>query len=213
MLVDNSPAPSLAYLPRPNSPATNGTIADGAVSSYLQYLPAPYQTDAFLGHFLLIFEAILGPIEQTIDMLMHYFDPRIAPAELLPYLAAWVGIELDENWTLQRRRELIYSAVTLYRWRGTRRGLREHLRVYTGRPPLIVENFAGLRLDQDGALGETAALGEPRPNWLQITVLAEPAAGIEERVVRQIIEFQKPAHVGYSLEIRPANGRLVREAP
>jgi hypothetical protein len=32
-------------------------------------------------------------------------------------------------------------------------------------------------------------------------------------VVRQIIEFQKPAHVGYSLEIRPANGRLVREAP
>jgi hypothetical protein len=37
-------------------------------------------------------------------------------------------------------------------------------------------------------------------------VLAEPTADIEERVVRQIIEFQKPAHVGYSLEIRPANG-------
>jgi len=183
----------------------NGAIADGAVSSYLQYLPAPYQTDVFLGHFLLIFESILGPIEQTIDMLVHYFDPRVTPAELLPWLASWVGLELDENWPLARRRDLVYWAVTLYRWRGTRRGLRDHLRLYTGQTPLIVENFDGLRLDQDGVLSENAALGEARQNWLKITVLADRPAELEERVLRQIIEFQKPAHVGYRLEIKPTS--------
>jgi phage tail-like protein len=213
MLIDRSPAPLAAYTPPPNSFSRNGAISDAAVSSYLQYLPAPYQTDVFLGHFLLIFESVLGPIEQTIDMLVNYFDPRLTPAELLPWLASWVGIELDENWPLARRRDLVYGAVTLYRWRGTRRGLREHLRLYTGRTPLIVENFDGLRLEQDGALSENASLGEPHQNWLKITVLANRPTELEERVVRQIIEFQKPAHVGYSLEIKPANGMLVGETP
>lgn len=207
MLIDRSAAPLAPHSPSPDGFSRNGTAGDGAVSSYLQYLPAPYQGDPFLGHFLLIFESILGPIEQTIDMLVHYFDPRLTPAELLPWLASWVGIELDENWSLARRRELVYWAVTLYRWRGTRRGLRDHLRLYTGRAPLIVENFDGLRLEQDGALNETAALGEPRQNWIKVTVLADNPRQVEERVVRQIIEFQKPAHVGYSLEIVAANGQ------
>jgi phage tail-like protein len=206
MLADKSAARLAAYAPSPNGRSENGT-AGQTVSSYLQYLPAPYQTDPFLGRFLLIFESILGPIEQTIDLLVHYLDPRLTPAELLPWLASWVGIELDDNWPLARRRELVYWAVTLYRWRGTRRGLRDHLRLYTGRTPLIVENFDGLRLDQDGTLGENAAMGEPRQNWIKVTVLSARPADLEERVIRQIIEFQKPAHVGYSLEIKSVNGR------
>lgn len=209
IITEPSSIPSAAYTPTRNAFSSNGTIADGQISSYLQYLPAPYQADLFLGRFLLIFEAILGPIEQTIDMLVHYFDPRLTPAEFLPWLASWVGVELDENWPLARRRDLVYWAVTLYRWRGTRRGLREHLRLYTGRTPLIVENFDGLRLGQDGLLSENASLGVSRHNWLNIIVLADRPPDFEERVVRQIIEFQKPAHVGYTLEIRSANGMPV----
>jgi phage tail-like protein len=209
--------------PQLASPARNGSVvASGSlsgllpgvevgVSSYVQYLPAPYQLDPFVGRFLLIFESILGPIEQTIDTLASYFDPRLAPPELLPWLASWVGVELDEHWPLERRRQLIVWAARLYGLRGTRRGLREHLRLYTGRTPLIVENFDGLRLGQDAVLGLSTQVGSdsPRANALHVTVFADASDALDERIVRQIIELEKPAHVAYTLEIRAPGGELV----
>jgi len=187
------------------------TSLDPAVSSYLDYLPAPFHEDPFVGRFLLIFETILGSIEGTVDNLACYFDPRLTPARLLPWLAGWVGLELDENWPLERQRQLVLWAARLYRWRGTRRGLREHLRLYTGRTPLIVENFDGMRLGQDAALGTTTRLGggAPRWHWITVTVVADHPDELDERILRQIIEFEKPAHVGYTLEVRasdPASG-------
>ena len=50
------------------------TSLDPAVSSYLDYLPAPFHEDPFVGRFLLIFETILGSIEGTVsDQMTH--DP------------------------------------------------------------------------------------------------------------------------------------------
>jgi phage tail-like protein len=195
----------------------DGHLSNGAVqpaqrvSSYLQYLPGAYQLDEFTGRFLLIFESVLGPIEQMIDTLASYFDPRLAPREMLAWLASWVGIELDENWPLERQRLLVLWAVTLYRLRGTRRGLREHLRLYTGRTPHIVENFDGMRVGQDAALGVSTLVGSeaPRPHSIRVTVFADEPSSLDERVVRQIIEFQKPAQVGYTFEIRAAGGEAL----
>jgi phage tail-like protein len=171
------------------------------VSSYLQYLPMPYQGDQFMGRFLLIFESILGPIEGTIDNAASYFDPRITPVEWLPWLASWMGLELDENWPLARRRELVARAAELLRIQGTRRGLREHLTIYAGRVPLIVENFNGVRLGQDAVMGINSRIGELLPHSLDITVLADRP--LDEQVVRGIIELHKPAHVAYTLTLYP----------
>jgi phage tail-like protein len=153
---------------------------------------------------LLIFESVLGPIERTIDNLAYYFDPRLTPVEFLPLLAAWVGIELDENWPLARQRQLILWAATLQRWRGTRRALREHLRLYTGRTPLIVENFDGIRVGQDAVLGLNSQLGGTTPpqHWITVTVLSEQPDDLDQRILRNIIELEKPAHVGYTLIVR-----------
>jgi phage tail-like protein len=174
--------------------------AETPSSSYLQYLPAIYQKDPFLGRFLLIFESILGPIEQTIDQIAAYLDPRLTPAELLPWLSSWVGLELDENWPLDRQRALVGATVMLYRWRGTRRALRDHLAIYTGREPLIVENFDGLRLGQDARLGVNTALGVARPHTLAVTI--DGREDVDEQVLRRIIELEKPPHTGYTLSIR-----------
>lgn len=173
------------------------------VSSYLQYLPAIYQADPFLGRFLLIAETILQPIEQMIDTMADYFDPHLTPEELLPWLASWVDLDLDENWPLEQRRELVSWAVTLYRWRGTRRGLRQHLQLYTGLPPLIVENFDGMRLGQDAALGLNTRLGEQQAHAISVTVMLDGAREVNEQVVRKIIEAELPAHVSYTLDVLP----------
>ena len=172
-------------------------------SSYLQYLPAPFQADSFLGRYLMIAETIFSSIERTVDNLPFHLDPRVAPADQLPWLASWVDVELDENMPVEKRRAAVARAAGLYRWQGTRRGLRESLQAYAGHPPLIVENFDGLRLGQDAALGVNTRLGEPRPNSVAITVLADDVNEMDAEVVRRIVERAKPAHVTYTAEIRP----------
>jgi phage tail-like protein len=175
-------------------------------STYMQYLPAPFQGDELLGRFLGIFESILAPIEETIDGVAEALDPRLAPDAFLPWLASWTGVELDEHWPVAAQRELIARAAELHRWRGTRRGLREHLRLYTGEAPLIVENFSGLRLGQDACLGVNTRLGRPHAHCVYVTALAAPPAALDEGVLRRILEADTPAHVDYRLEVRPLPG-------
>jgi phage tail-like protein len=171
-------------------------------SSYLRYLPEPFHEDDFVGRFLRVVEDILSPVERTVDFAALYFDPRLTPAELLPWLASWVGLELDENWPARGQRELLAWASTLYRWRGTRRGLRQHLCLYVGRDPLIVENFDGLRLGQDAVMEVNSRMGSGvRPHWITVTVMSDRPELLDEGILRRIIETEKPADVGYSLEV------------
>jgi phage tail-like protein len=174
-------------------------------SSYLQYLPAPYHEDPFVGRFLMIFESVLSPIEQTIDNVPHYFDPHITPGELVPWLASWVALDLDDNWPLHLQRELVARAAELSRWRGTRRALGERMRLYTGHAPLVVENCDGMRLGQDAMLGVNTRMGDFHPHTLQVTVLVDEGVEIDEQILRRIIEAEKPAHVAYTLEVRTMN--------
>ncbi len=183
--------------------STNGV--DTQVSSYVEYLPGPYQGDAFLGRFLMIFESVLAPIEQTIDGVANYFDPRLTPVEFLPWLASWLGMELDENLPVGKRRELLAESADLMRHQGTRFALREHLRLYAGRAPLIVENFSGLRLGQDGVMGVNSRIGTLEPHTLAVTVIADE--NLDEQALRRVVETEKPPHVAYTLEVFRADAQ------
>ena len=185
-----APPPPTAEEPaEPAEPASAPGVPK-AISSYLKYLPPIYSDDDFMGRFLLIFENVLSPIERTVGNLHYYFDAQMAPPEMLPWLASWLGLALDERWPDDQRRALILAAVELYQWRGTRRGLSEFLRLYTGYTPQIVELGVGRR-------GVTAA--DSFRFTVRITV-PDPAQ-VDRSVVEAIIEAEKPAHTGYSLEI------------
>ena len=92
---------------------------------YIKYLPALYQEDELMGRFLMLFESFWEPIVGQIDQMHVYLDPQLTQAELLPWLASWIGLTLDERWPEERRRNLLSSAVTLFRRRGTKRGLQD----------------------------------------------------------------------------------------
>ncbi len=172
-------------------------------SRLLDYLPAAYREDLLMGQFLRIFESIMNPIENSVDNMALYFDPRITPEGLLPWLASWVDLTLDPSWPLERRRELVKNATELYRWRGTKRGLAEYLRIYTGAVPVILEYIPGMILDEKTRLGVNTVLGSSGSGH-HFTVIIETDKGdnIDPRVVREIIESQKPAYTVYTLEIR-----------
>jgi phage tail-like protein len=172
-------------------------------SNYLQYLPAFYREDDFAGRFLNIFEDILKPIEGVIDNLAFYFDPGTAPQYFLPWLASWVGLVMDERWPEARRRQLIKSMAELYRWRGTKRGLSEYLRIYTGVVPQITEPVVRpkSKLDAGTKLGAGAYLGGGEAFTFDVTIAAQDIAEVDIDVVRAIIESQKPAHTTYTLKV------------
>ena len=182
---------------------TDRVAALSSRSNYLEYLPAIYSQGDFMGRFLMIFESVLGPIEGVIDNISHYFDAGTAPEELLPWLASWVNLTLDETWPLERRRELVRSAVDLFRDRGTRRGLREYLRVYSGVEPKITEDYGGISLAGQARLGLNTVLGEGRPHTFKVTLELDDPDSVNVEQLKAIIEAEKPAHSGYTLEILP----------
>jgi len=177
-------------------------------SSYLQHLPGLYRDDEFMGQFLLVFESIMKPLENTVSSLPVYFDPMVAPESLLEWLAYWVDLAPDTTWPIERRRELVKSAAELYRWRGTRRGLAEHLRIYTGSVPEISEHVQGMRLDHDTRLGINTQLGTSGAgNHFTVSLELDSPDSIDINNVRAIIEAQKPAHTAYTLQVKYKESR------
>ncbi len=172
-------------------------------SRYLRYLPPIYAEDEFLGRFLLIFQSVLEPIENTVREIANYFDPRMTPEGFLPWLAAWVGLALDESWPAERRRALIGAAVDLYRWRGTRRGLREYLRIYTGVEPEFTEYASAMRIGPETLLGWNTIMGDGQDHVFRVTLRVAEDSYVDADKMRAIIEAEKPAHAAYILEIEP----------
>ncbi|HWQ15205.1 MAG TPA: FHA domain-containing protein [Roseiflexaceae bacterium] len=182
-------------VPPPPRPLPPGTILPRGKSRYMRLLPAIYQDGetSFLNRFLLLFESILGPLERVVDELHYYSDPRTAPEALLPWLESWLGLALAAELPPERRRQLIGRAGELYRWRGTRYGMREYLRIVAGADPIIVEPGQPMPLKSYPPL--------PPHVFLVLFLVPDPAA-IDQALVAAAIEAEKPAHAAYYLEVR-----------
>lgn len=188
-----------------------------AAGRYLRYLPRVYQEqDELMGRFLMLFESFWAPIEGQIDGIPNYFDPALTPIKLLPWLAAWVDLTLDDHWPEAKRRQLLKAAVSLYRKRGTKGGLREYLEIYTGAQVQISEHGAhNFLLGPDARLGPGVALGTLNmPHTFTVTVYLPPADGAgataaereryeadRRRMIETIIEAEKPAQTSYFLRL------------
>ncbi len=173
------------------------------MSSYLEHLPGLYHDSEFMGRFLLIFESIMKPIDNTVNNLPFYLDPMVVPEPLLDWLAYWLDLVMDPAWPLERRRELVKSAAELYRWQGTRRGLSEYLRIYTGSVPEITEYIPGMRLDRETQLGFNTVLGSSgEGNHFIVSLAIDDESYVDINVIRSIIEAQKPAHTAYTLQVK-----------
>jgi len=109
---------------------------------YIEHLPAVYREspgDQFLARFLTLFETFFEEGQTAIRQLPELFDPWAVPAEALDWLATWLAVELDEDWSDQQRREAVATAYERYARRGTPRGMREEIWRRTGLRAHVVE--------------------------------------------------------------------------
>ena len=193
------------------------TVAIWAKGRYLRHLPEIFEQDELMGRFLMLFESFWAPIETQIDNVRRYLDPEMTPEGFLPWLASWVGLDLDGRLSKERQRQLIRQAVSLYRRRGTKQALREHLELYTGGQVQIIEHRArDFCLGPDARLGPGIALGRDNvPHTFTVIAHLPPVSpGAEgkhqhtweeverHRAIEEIIEAERPAHTGYNLVIR-----------
>ncbi|MBW4501616.1 MAG: phage tail protein [Scytonema hyalinum WJT4-NPBG1] len=174
-------------------------------SNYMEFLPILYREVDYIGRFMKIFEQAFQPVIDSFNVMWANLDPLTSPQALLPFLAHWVAWPVDSIWNLNQQRRLIRRAVELYRWRGTRKGLRLYLHLYTGLPLdeqhiSITEPFGQSFVLAEAKLG-TAVLAGGRPFHFVVRLRPDRLNRIHEELVRQIIEQEKPAYCTYELLI------------
>ncbi|WP_251959485.1 phage tail protein [Nostoc commune] len=177
-------------------------------------MPILYREVDFIGR---IHENTLSklfkPIVNSYNVMWANLDPLTAPQALLPFMAHWVAWQVDSVWDLQQQRRLIRRAVELYRWRGTRKGLRLYLHLYTGLPLdehltneadkhiSITEPFGPSFIIGDAQLGN-AVLAGGQPYHFIVRLRSNISSGIiNEQLIQRIIEQEKPAFCTYELSI------------
>lgn len=188
-------------------------------SLYLNFLPDLYREVDFIGRYLKIFEQGFEPAVQTLETLWANLDPLTASQTMLPFLAHWVGWPTDGPWDTPTQRRLIRRAMELYRWRGTRRGLRLYLHLYSGlsldqpdtpeeqRQISILEVFNEGFLFGRARLGYETIMGGSRPYHFIVRLRSPQPRSLDETLIRTIIDQEKPAFCTYDLYIEPPTTR------
>jgi phage tail-like protein len=176
-----------------------------------------FQDDPFLGRFMLAFERVLtgvgdlagvelanppavaAGIEEILDKIQTYFDPGVAPAEFLPWLATWVATSLREDWDEATRRSFLARVVPLYQRRGTKLALQQLLQIYldpTADPSTPGGDQIVQIIDDDPGF-------PPRYFLVRFTVSERDPHLLARRaaIATAIIDREKPAHTFYGLHI------------
>ncbi len=189
------------------------------ISSYQQYLPATLQEDAIVGGFLVAFEQILSGnistnevanesanplgLEDMINGVHLYFNPRQTPEEFLPWLAGWVALSIRDDWKVEVKREFIQQIVKLYRLRGTKQGLTQVLQLYLtnsgfGDNVKIFDRFE--HFPDYFQVQLTLNDRDPEKYWRQV------------KIAKAIIDQEKPAHTFYTLKILVPTMQMTKRA-
>ena len=158
------------------------------------------EPDRRLATFLDVMEAYHQPMEETLDQLDAYIDPRRAPAAFVAWLAGWQDLdwlvperapgepESEEELLstgLGRLRELVALAAELSATRGTAAGLCRFLRIATGRDDLEVD--------------DDAARGGGRP--FHVVIGVPPDALPMRPLIERIVAAEIPASVTWELRL------------
>lgn len=126
-------------------------------------LPAVYRDEGVAGdfteRFLALFDASLGTVDTAVARFPALLDGARARDEVLPWIARFLAVTLNETWDAATRRRILKAAPDLFRRRGTRAGLTGSIRLAydLAEDPAITEH--GL----ERAWGAVAASGAPGP--------------------------------------------------
>jgi phage tail-like protein len=162
-------------------------------------LPSLYQDDDLTLRLVAAFDESIAPVLVTLDSLHAYVDPALCPDDFLDWLAGWVGLVPDENWTLERRRALAARAVPVYRLRGTVAGLVGHIELLFGERPEVIDSGGVAWSVTPG----TEMPGSPEPR-VTVRVGVPRDVRVDFERLQALVAAETPAHVISELEVTGA---------
>jgi phage tail-like protein len=192
--------------------------------SYTELLPAIYRRSDptgrnFVRDLCWLLEHMFDRINDKIDDMHVFFDPHECPEEFLPWLASWTAMVVDLDWPVEKKRAIIKRAVELYGIRGTVKGIKLVLKLFTGHEPRIFENqwpFKGFRIETEGLIGIDSVILPP-VHTSRCFIVEMPVKFVDvspEMVIRihNIIQLEKPANTHYYLRFAvESEGTELRE--
>jgi phage tail-like protein len=158
-------------------------------------------------------EAIPGLFSPGGDDVSGWLHLEKAPDRFVPWLATWVAFTPHALFTPHRLRAIISRIAPLYGRRGTRAYLEQLLGIcFPEISKMVIDDEAALGLVIGQArIGQDTLLGGERPFWFRVAIDAkehefqpedrQAREGFEQRL-REIIDFAKPAHTTYELQLR-----------
>ncbi len=186
-------------------------------SGLLQYLPAIYHEDLFIGQFLCAFEKVLlgrdpeakvdfqfPGLEETIGGLAHIFDPRETPDNFLEWLAGWTAFSLRADLDIASQREFLANVIQLYRRRGTKANLQQLLRIFTVGLPTVTEATASeFQIGAHSTIGVDTSIGGAPAHFFTVTISLSRGQDPKRQIAiaQDLIEREKPAHTYYELNV------------
>lgn len=195
-----------------------GQLADSAVpielqvarKSWAQFLPQLFamgnEDNRFLQQFLSMFQQIHDRAVDRIDQVSTLLRPLETDAQYLPWLASWLALHLETDWTETQKRQWLRVAPSLFNQRGTRRSLQTLLNMYLGFDAEIRENvwpFEPFRIGVASEIGVSSTILPPL-NLAHCFVVHLPVPETHfsnAQIVRihRVILAEKPAHTLYYL--------------
>ncbi len=154
------------------SPVLRALEVEQPGHAWLQQLPALFSREAQAASFLRRYLAnpadLLGDLGVDADTRHHLLAPGHAPAAMLAWLAALLGLALQPGWGEVACRQLIAEAGAMAPRHGTPEVLRRIVEILAGVPVLLVEDF---RLRHPGVLGSTGGTGSPAANSAAVSTV------------------------------------------
>ncbi len=124
----------------------NFSIKDIKISfprdSWLKYLPQIYKMrdeDQFLERYINIFQSFYEDLNLLIDQSPAMIDVNSASEEVLRWLALWIDYADSYMWTEEKLRALLNQGVSLFKRRGTKKGLSDFVEIFLGERAFIIE--------------------------------------------------------------------------
>lgn len=174
--------------------------------------------ELFHPRFSFLFEGTNGkflpPLEdQQLDSIQRYFGSKSWSGkqtndfldEFLTWLASWMALVLNEDWTLERKREAIARIIPIYRMRGTKKGIEEFLRIYVGGDVKVFETMGTFQVGSSQVGANTLIGGGMIPYVFTVKVTFPKIQKEEQtrflRNLKNVLDSEKPVHTSYLLKV------------